>query len=98
MELGIWRVRITTVGETGSSCLQFSRFQAYHANEKSKTHDFFPHKTRIIPILIKIGESFEIQVNIFEILRNKQSQKIVTTYPKVGVSCYSTWGKLLHLI
>ena len=25
-------------------------------------------------------------------------KKIVTTYPKTGVSCYSTWGKLLHLI
>ena len=54
--------------------------------------------TRLIPVLMKISESFEIQVNILEILRNKQSQKIVTTYPKVGVSCYSTWGKLLHLI
>ena len=54
--------------------------------------------TRLIPLLIKISESFEIQVNILEILRNKQSQQIVTTYPKVVVSCYSTWGKLLHLI
>ena len=70
-------------------------FQAYHANEKSKT---FFHKTRLIPLLIKISESFKIQSNILEILRNKQGKKIVTTYPKVGVSCYSTWGKLLHLI
>ena len=36
---------------------------------------------------MKISESFEIRVNILKILRNKQTQKIVTTYPKVGVSC-----------
>ena len=58
----------------------------------------FLHKTRLILLLIKISESFEIQDNFFEILRNKQSKKIVTTYPKFGVSCYSTWCKLLHLI
>ena len=58
---------------------------------------FFLHNTRVIPLLIKVSESFEIQVNILEILRNKQSKIIVTTYPKVGVSCYSTGGKLLTL-
>ena len=47
---------------------------------------------------MKISESFEIRVNIWKILRNKQTKKIVTTYPKAGVSCYTTWGKLLHLI
>ena len=86
-----------TVGETGSSCYNFHVFKHNHANEKSKTHNFI-HKTKLIPFLITISESFEIKVNILEILRNKQSQKIVTTYPKVGVSCYSTLGKLLHFI
>ena len=47
---------------------------------------------------MKISESFEILVNILKILRNKQTQIIVTTYPKAGVSCYATWGKLLHFI
>ena len=47
---------------------------------------------------MKIIESFDIRVNSLKTLRNKQTQKIVTTYPKDGVSCYTTWGKLLHLI
>ena len=46
---------------------------------------------------MEIGESFEIRANILKILRNKQIHITVTTYPKVGVSCYTTWGKLLHL-
>ena len=47
---------------------------------------------------MKISEHFEMRANILKILRIKQTQKIVTTYPKAGVSCYTTWGKLLHLI
>ena len=90
---------ITTihVGETGSSCYNFHIFKHIMQTKRARLIIFF-HKTRLIPLLIKISESFEIQANILEILRNKQGQKIVTTYPKVGVSCYSTWGKLLHLI
>ena len=85
----------------GSSCYNFHVFKHinYHANKESKTPFFSPHKTRLIPLLIKISESFEIQVNILEILRNdEQSLKKCNNFPKVGVSCYSTWGKLLHLI
>ena len=43
-------------------------------------------------------KSFEIRGNILKISRDKQSQQIVTTYPKAGVSCYITCGKLLHLV
>ena len=50
------------------------------------------------PPLMKTSESFEIRVNILKILRNNQTQEIVTTYPKVGVSCYTTWDNLLHLM
>ena len=39
---------------------------------------------------MKISESFDIRVNILKILRNKQTQKIITTYPMQGR------GKLLH--
>ena len=47
-----------SVGET--SCYSFHVFKHnYHAHEKSKTHNFF-HKTRLISLLIKISESFEI--------------------------------------
>ena len=46
---------------------------------------------------MKINKSFKIRINILKILRNKATQKIVTIYPKVGVSWYTTWGKLLHL-
>ena len=45
---------------------------------------------------MKISESFKMRVNILKILRNKQTQEIVTTYPKAGVSCYTTWGKLVQ--
>ena len=44
---------------------------------------------------MKISKSFQIWVNIIKIWRNKQTKKIVTTYPKAGVSCYTTWIKLL---
>ena len=47
---------------------------------------------------MKISERFDIRVNSLKILRNNQTKKIVTTYPKAGVSCYTTWGKLLHYI
>ena len=85
------------VGETGSRCYNFHVFKHIMQTKRARLIICF-HKTRLIPLLIKTSESFEIQVNILEILRNKQSQKVVTTYPKVGVSCYSTCGKLLHLI
>ena len=52
------------------------------------TH-YFLHETRLIS-LIKIRKSFERRPNISKILRNKQTLKIVTTYPKVGVSCYTS--------
>ena len=42
---------------------------------------------------MKISKSFKIRVNIFTISREKKN---VTTYPKAWVSCYTTWGKLLH--
>ena len=74
----------------------FTFWSIYPAKEKSNTHNFF-HETRWLPILMKISESFDIRVNILKILRSKQTQKIVTTYSKVGVSCH-TGGKLLHLI
>ena len=43
---------------------------------------------------------FEIRVNILKILRHayKQTKTNVTTYPNDGISWYTTWGKLLHLI
>ena len=50
--------------------LQFSRFEAYRANEKSNTHNFFGG-TRWILLLMKISESFEIRVNILKILISK---------------------------
>ena len=40
---------------------------------------------------MKMSETFEIRVNILKILRNKQTQKIVRTYPKAGVSCYTLY-------
>ena len=46
---------------------------------------------------MKINESFEIRVNILKILRN-QTLKNVTIYPKAGVGCYTTRGKLLHFM
>ena len=55
----------------------------------SNSYDFF-YETRVIPLLMKIGDSFEIWGYILEILRNKETQKIVTTYPRAGESCYTT--------
>ena len=59
---------------------------------------FFLHKTRWIHLHIKISESFEIQVNILEILRNKQRQNVLTTYPKVVVSCYTLYHSTLSTV
>ena len=77
--------------------LQCSHFKAYHANEKSNTHNFF-HGTRYsnrpIPRLLKISNSFEIRVNIFKILHNKQTRNFLTTYPKAGASCYALYNTL----
>ena len=82
--------------ETGSSYYNFHIFEHnYLNNEKNKTHNFL-HETRWISHLIKISNSFETRPNIVQILCNKQFQEIVTTYPKAGVSCYTTWGELLH--
>ena len=74
-----------------------SEHALHFVGETRSSTIFFLHKTRLIPLLITISKSFEIHVNILEILRNNQSKKNVTTFPKVGVSCYSTWGKWLTL-
>ena len=55
------------IGETGSSCYNFHGFKHNHGNEKSNTHNFFSIRQDEIPLLIKISESFEIQVNILKI-------------------------------
>ena len=54
----------------------------------SKTHNFL-HETKWICHLIKISKSKDIDYAI-----SKLTKLYITTYPKVGVSCY-TWGKLL---
>ena len=67
------------VGETGSSCYSFHVFKQ---TKRARLTFVFLHKTRLIPLLIKISESFEIQVNILEILRNKQSKKKCSNIPQ----------------
>ena len=58
-----------------SSCYNFHVFK--HIMHTKRATLIFPppppppHKTILIPLLIKISKSFEIQVNILEILRNK---------------------------
>ena len=86
--VGIHNFEIGSLEETGSSCYNFHVFKHIMQTKRARLVIFF-HITRLIPLLIKTTQSFEIQVNFLEILRNKQSQKIVTTYPKVG-------GKLLQ--
>ena len=83
------------VGETGSSCYNFHVFKHIMQTKRATLIIF---STRCIPLLIKISESFEIQVNILKILRNKQSTKIATTYPKVGVSCYTLYDSTLSTV
>ena len=86
---------LETIGETGSSCYNFHVFK-HIMQTKRATLVLFSIRQDEYLFISKSMNFFLIRVNILKILRNKQSQKIVTTYPKVGVSCYSTWGKLLQ--
>ena len=93
------------IGESGCSCYNFHVLKHILCKRKEQHSYNFFHEARI-SLLMKISDNFDIRVNIFKVLRNKQTQDNCNNLPQgrgkllhhMGVSCYTLFNSTISTV